>query len=132
MPSMPDTFDPADIHIDVVTTYLPRHSRPDEGHYTFAYTITISNHGTQPVQLMSRYWRITDSEESMQEVRGEGVVGEQPVIAPGASFRYTSGTNLATPVGYMEGAYYFIYGDEDLEFEAPIPAFSLHTPTSVH
>ncbi len=132
MPSNPDAFDPTNIDIDVVTTYLPRHSRPDEGHYTFAYTITISNQGDQPVQLLSRYWRITDSDEAVQEVRGDGVVGEQPVIEPGTSFRYTSGTNLGTPVGYMEGAYYFVFGEEEQPFEAPIPAFSLHTPTSMH
>ncbi len=127
-------FDPLSIAIEVITTYLPRHSNPEADHYTFAYTITIKNQGSESVQLLSRYWRITDADEQVQEVRGEGVVGEQPVIEPGASFRYTSGTNLETPVGFMEGAYYFILSDSPHsgEQEVPIPPFSLYVPGALH
>ncbi len=125
------------IEIDVVTTYLPDHSRPEDDQYTYAYTITIRNQGRETVQLLSRYWRITNAENQVQEVRGEGVVGEQPVIAPGGFFRYTSGATLTTPVGCMEGRYYMVVpGDGDSaptrRFEVTIPAFSLHTPTALH
>jgi ApaG protein len=132
-------FNPALIGIDVVTTYLPSHSQPEDGRYTFAYTITISNRGDVPVQLLSRHWIITDADSDVQEVRGEGVVGEQPVIAPGGAFRYTSGATLTTPVGCMEGSYYMVVREPmDLDpadlptFEVPIPAFSLHTPTALN
>jgi ApaG protein len=132
-------FNPDLIGIDVVTTYLPSHSQPDDDRYTFAYTITISNGSEVPVQLLSRHWIITDADNEVQEVRGEGVVGEQPVIAPGSSFRYTSGATLATPVGCMEGSYYMVVREpKDLDpgdlptFEVPIPAFSLHTPTALN
>ncbi len=123
----------------VVTTYLPGHSQPERDQYAFAYTITISNEGDVPVQLLSRHWIITDADNSVQEVRGEGVVGEQPLIQPGKSFRYTSGATLATPVGCMEGSYIMVSRDTDDQdfpanghFEVPIPAFSLHTPTALH
>ena len=123
----------------MVTTYLPGHSRPDHRQYAFAYTITISNGGEVPVQLLSRHWIITDADSGVQEVRGEGVVGEQPLIAPGNSFRYTSGATLATPVGSMEGSYTMIYRHDTQQapsaasrFQVPIPAFSLHTPTALH
>ena len=131
-------FKPSQVRIDVITTYLPSHSRPESNQYTFAYTITISNGGDVAVQLLSRHWIITDANNSVQEVRGEGVVGEQPVIAPGASFRYTSGATLATPPGHKEGTYFMVVRDDDEpleeapEFEVPIPAFSLHTPRALH
>ncbi|MEH6607795.1 MAG: Co2+/Mg2+ efflux protein ApaG [Halioglobus sp.] len=131
-------FNPALVGIQILTTYLPTHSRPEDDQYTFAYTITISNASDQPVQLLSRHWVITDANNSVQEVRGEGVVGEQPVIAPEQSFRYTSGATLQTPVGYMEGSYTMIIpeGEVDLTeqpaFEIPIPAFTLHTPTALN
>ena len=132
-------FNPSLVGVNVVSTYLPRHSNPDEGHFTFAYTITISNAGDLPVQLLSRHWIITDANDEVQEVRGEGVVGEQPVIAPGGSFRYTSGATLATAIGYMEGRYYMVVREpedtpvEDLPtFAVPIPAFTLHTPTALN
>ena len=132
-------FNPSLVGVNVLTTYLPSHSQPEEGHYTFAYTITISNAGDMPVQLLSRHWVITDADGDVQEVRGEGVVGEQPVIAPGEAFRYTSGATLATPVGCMEGSYFMVVREPmeidpaDLPtFEVPIPAFSLHTPTALH
>jgi ApaG protein len=132
-------FDPSLVSINVLTTYLPSHSRPEDDQYTFAYTITISNNGELPVQLLSRHWIITNADNEVQEVRGEGVVGEQPVIRPGQSFRYTSGSTLSTPVGCMEGSYTMVLRDPDRDdadaapgFEVPIPAFSLHTPTALH
>jgi ApaG protein len=132
-------FNPALVGVNVVTTYLPSHSNPEDGHYTFAYTITISNAGDLPVQLLSRHWIITDADDDVQEVKGEGVVGEQPIIQPGAYFRYTSGATLATPVGYMEGSYFMVVREpmevapEELPtFEVPIPAFTLHTPTALN
>ena len=132
-------FNPALVGVDVITAYLPDHSDPDEGQYTFAYTITINNGSDLPVQLLSRHWIITDADNDVQEVRGEGVVGEQPVIKPNSSFRYTSGATLATPVGCMEGTYYMVVRDPiDIDprelptFEVPIAAFSLHTPTALN
>lgn len=132
-------FNPSLVGIKVLTTYLPSHSRPEEDQYTFAYTITISNAGDADIQLLSRHWIITDADGEVQEVRGEGVVGEQPLIAPGESFRYTSGATLTTPVGCMEGSYYMVVREPaDVDpamlptFEVPIPAFSLHTPTALH
>lgn len=134
------TLNPALIGIATQTTYLPTHSRPDDDHYTFAYTITISNAGDVSVQLLARHWQITDALDRVQEVRGEGVVGEQPIIRPGSYFRYTSGATLTTPVGFMHGEYTMILHDDDrssapreqLAFEVDIPAFTLHTPTSLN
>lgn len=132
-------FNPSLVGIDVVTAYLPSHSRPHEHQYTFAYTITISNGSDVPVQLLSRHWIITDADNEVQEVRGEGVVGEQPVIPPQASFQYTSGATLSTPVGCMEGSYSMVVREpmdidpRDLPtFDVPIRAFSLHTPTALN
>ena len=132
-------FNPELVGVEVVTTYLPSHSSPEQDQYTFAYTITISNAADLPVQLLSRHWVITDANNEVQEVRGEGVIGEQPVIEPGSSFRYTSGATLTTPVGCMEGCYFMVVREpmevnpRDLPtFEVPIPAFSLHTPTALH
>lgn len=137
MPRTP--FNPSLVSIHVVTAYLPSHSRPEERQYTFAYTITISNDSDLPVQLLSRHWIITDADNDVQEVRGEGVVGEQPVIPPGASFRYTSGATLTTPVGCMQGSYFMVVREpmeidprELPTFEVPIRAFSLHTPTALN
>ena len=134
------TINPALIGIATQTTYLPTHSRPEDNQYTFAYTITISNAGDVSVQLLSRFWQITDADGDVQEVRGEGVVGEQPIIRPGRFFRYTSGATLPTPVGFMSGEYTMILFDEEratdpseqLAFEVDIPAFTLHTPTSLN
>lgn len=132
-------FNPSLVGVTVVTTYLPNHSNPEDDHYTFAYTITVSNAGDAPVQLLSRHWLITDADDDVQEVRGDGVVGEQPIIQPGASFRYTSGATLATPVGYMEGSYFMVVREpmevdpKDLPtFEVVIPAFTLHTPNALN
>lgn len=131
-------FNPSLVRVDVATAYLPGHSNPEGDQYTFAYTITISNDGNRPVQLLSRHWVITDADSEVQEVRGEGVVGEQPVIEPGGSYRYTSGTTMNTPVGFMEGSYFMVVRDagESVEtlnqFQVPIPAFTLHTPTALN
>lgn len=132
-------FDPELVRVHVLTTYLSSHSRPENGQYTFAYTITIQNTAERPVQLLSRHWIITDAVGSIEEVRGEGVVGEQPVIAPGDMFRYTSGATLPTPVGCMEGSYTMIVPveaevdpTEQPAFDVAIPPFTLHTPNALH
>lgn len=132
-------FNPALVGVSVVTTFLPTHSSPEEGHFTFAYTITISNASDLPVQLLSRHWLITDANEEVQEVRGEGVVGEQPVIPPGDSYRYTSGATLTTPLGYMQGSYFMVVREpmdvppnELPTFEVPVAPFTLHTPTALN
>lgn len=120
-----------DILITTVPHYLAEHSAPDEHNFVFAYTITIANHGADAVQLLSRRWLITDSNGKIIEVEGDGVVGEQPNIAPNAAFTYTSGVNLATPVGVMEGSYQFI-GQDGQSFAAPIPAFRLAVPNLIN
>ena len=132
-------FDPSLVGIDVNAAYLPNHSSPDDDQYTFAYTITIRNDSELPVQLLSRHWIITDADNEVQEVRGDGVVGEQPIIQPQESFQYTSGATLTTPVGCMEGSYFMVVR-EPMEidpqrlptFQVPVPAFSLHTPTALN
>lgn len=123
--------DSSAIKIDVATRYLPDQSAPAENRFVFAYTITISNRGGDAVRLLSRHWRITDANNRVQEVRGEGVVGEQPLIAAGESYTYTSGSMLETPVGTMEGSYQMI-GTDGLRFDAPIPVFSLAQPGALH
>lgn len=123
--------DGSDIQIDVVTRYLADQSAPAENRFVFAYTITISNNGSEPVRLISRHWRITDANNRVQEVRGDGVVGEQPLIAPGANYRYTSGAMLETAVGTMEGSYAMISASGQ-GFNAPISVFSLAQPGSLH
>ena len=119
------------IEVQVETKYLPEQSDPSEDRYVFAYTITIINRGPGAARLLSRHWIIDDAEENRQEVRGEGVVGEQPHLAPGEQFRYTSGTVLQTPVGSMRGSYQML-GDDGQMFEAEIPAFTLATPHALH
>lgn len=119
------------ILIDVETNYIRDQSDPDENRYVFAYTITITNNGSVPAQLISRHWIITDANNKVQEVRGEGVVGEQPHLSPGDSFRYTSAAMLETPVGCMQGEYQMI-ADDGVEFDAEIPAFNLSTPNTLH
>ena len=110
--------------VDVMPEYLPEQSDPDEGVYGFAYTITITNDGLVPAQLMSRHWLITDAIGKTEEVKGPGVVGHQPLLKPGESFRYTSGCRLRTPSGTMQGRYFCIAEDGE-HFEAEIPAFFL-------
>jgi len=119
------------ISVDVQTTYVDVQSAPDEDRYVFAYTITISNEGSIPAQLLSRHWIITDSNGAVQEVRGEGVVGEQPHLEPGESFRYTSGAIIKTPVGSMRGSYQMI-ADDGETFDAEIAPFSLSIPRTLH
>jgi ApaG protein len=119
------------VEVSVVTHYVEAQSEPAEERFVFAYSITITNNGSQPAQLMSRHWIITDASGEVEEVRGEGVVGKQPVLAPGESFEYTSGAILKTPVGAMQGAYTFI-GDDQTPFNVPIAAFSLSMPNLVH
>lgn len=115
------------IIITVEPYYLDEESEPGKNRYVWAYRVRIENKGSETVQLKSRYWRITDSRGRVQEVRGEGVVGEQPVLGPGESFEYTSGTPLTTPSGIMAGRYYMETVDgRGLEIE--IPTFSLDSP----
>ena len=115
------------IKVTVKPFYLEEQSSPTDNHYVWAYQVRIENTGGETVQLRRRHWRITDSAGHMQEVRGPGVVGEQPVLAPGESFEYTSGTPLATPSGIMVGSYEMeTRGGES--FEVAIPAFSLDSP----
>ena len=122
---------PHDIRIDIETTYVESESLPDEDRYVFAYTITIRNEGVVPAKLLSRHWVITDANGKVQEVRGEGVVGEQPHLKPGEGFQYTSGTMLETPMGTMSGSYQMVADDGSL-FDAPIPEFLLTTPRTLH
>ena len=115
------------ISIVVETTYLEEQSAPQSQRFVFGYTITIRNDGAVPAKLLTRHWIITDADGRQQEVRGEGVVGEQPRLKPGQGFRYSSGAVLQTPVGAMQGSYQMI-GDDGLQFEAPIPPFRLAMP----
>ena len=117
--------------VNVETTYIPSESDPSSARYIFAYTITIINNGEKPAKLLNRHWVITDSNGKVQEVRGEGVVGEQPYIKPGQGFQYTSGTMLETPFGVMHGAYEMI-GDNGENFDAEVKPFTLATPTLLH
>ncbi len=122
---------PYQIDIKVKTSYIEEQSVPEQERYVFAYTITIRNDGDIPAKLISRHWVITDGHGHSQEVRGPGVVGEQPHLAPGEAFEYTSGTVLETPVGTMEGSYQMI-ADDDTHFDAPIAPFTLSTPNALH
>ena len=119
------------IDVQVETQYLPEQSLPDQNRYVFAYTITIRNVGTMAAKLMSRHWVITDANSNVQEVHGEGVVGEKPHILPGEGFQYTSGTMLETPVGSMHGSYQMV-GDDGVRFDAPISAFTLALPNQLN
>jgi ApaG protein len=115
------------IHVAVTPAYLDDQSDPDEDRYVWAYTITIENRGTEPVQLLSRYWHIVDGKGRVDEVRGPGVVGLKPVIGPGESFEYTSGCPLETASGMMSGRYQ-MRAASGTDFEAEIPAFLLESP----
>jgi ApaG protein len=119
------------IQVEVETQYVKEQSLPDQDHYVFAYTITIHNNGSVPAQLLNRHWIITDANNRVQEVKGEGVVGEQPHLKPGEKYRYTSGTMLETPVGTMRGSYQML-ADDGVEFDAEIPAFTLSMPRTLH
>ena len=119
------------ISIDVETTYLDDQSEPREQRYVFAYTITIRNEGEVPAKLLTRHWIITDANGRVQEVRGDGVVGEQPYLKPGQGFRYSSGAVLETPVGTMQGSYQMV-ADDGQQFDAPIAPFRLAMPGVLH
>lgn len=120
-----------EIAVKVQTTYLPEQSDEALDRYVFAYTIVIINMGTVPAQLISRHWIIADGSGGVQEVRGLGVVGEQPLLKPGDSFEYTSGTAISTPVGSMKGSYQMV-AEDGLRFDAPIPEFILSVPRVLH
>jgi len=119
------------ISINVDTAYLAEQSDPSADRYVFAYTVTISNIGTVSAQLISRHWIITDAENLTQEVKGLGVIGEQPLLRPGEHFEYTSGTAMATPVGTMRGSYQMVAEDGN-KFDAEIPVFTLSMPRVLH
>ena len=119
------------IKIIVRPHYLEGQSKPEEGHYVWAYTITIENHGRETVTLRTRYWKITDAHGRVQEVRGAGVVGEQPTLKPGDSYQYTSGCPLPTASGFMTGAYQMQMSGGEM-FNVDIPAFSLDSPHEKH
>ena len=120
-----------EISIEVATDYVDDQSEPDVNRYVFAYTITIANRGNVPAQLLSRHWVITDANGKVQEVRGDGVVGEQPHLNPGEQFRYSSGAVIETPVGAMQGSYR-MKTDNGIDFDAPIPPFTLAVPGVLH
>jgi ApaG protein len=115
------------IAVDVETAYVEEQSDPRDKRYVFAYTITIRNEGGQPAKLLTRHWIITDADGKVQEVRGDGVVGEQPHLQPGQGFRYSSGAVLETPVGTMHGSYQMV-ADDGERFDAPIAPFRLAIP----
>jgi len=115
------------IEVKVVPRFLPERSSPENGYYFWAYTITLTNRGRETVQLKTRHWRITDAQGRLQEVRGAGVVGEEPVLKPGENFEYTSGVPLPTASGFMSGTYGMVSAAGE-QFDIEIPAFSLDTP----
>ena len=118
-----------DVHVE--PRYIEKESAPEEGRYVFAYTITISNRGTASATLRSRHWLITDANGDQREVRGAGVVGEEPCIEPNSGFRYTSAAVIATAVGTMQGSYHFEAEDGGF-FDVPIEVFTLQVPNVVH
>ena len=122
-------MDPAahKIRVDVETGYRDDQSDPKQDRYVFAYTITIRNEGNVPARLLTRHWLITDANGKVQEVRGEGVVGEQPYLKPGQGFRYSSAAVIETPVGAMQGSYQMV-ADDGAQFDAPIAPFRLAMP----
>ena len=119
------------VDITVASRYLEEQSAPMDGIFAFAYTITITNRGSVPTQLISRHWIIEDDTGTRREVKGLGVVGRQPLLKPGESFQYTSGSQLTTPGGTMQGSYFFVAEDGE-RFDAQIPAFLLNMPRTLH
>ena len=119
------------IDVSVTTRYLAAQSQPEQNRYAFAYTVTIVNNGELPAQLLSRHWVITDGDGRVQEVRGAGVIGQQPHIAPGASHTYSSGTVMATQVGTMQGSYQML-AEDGKRFDATIAPFRLAVPGALH
>ncbi len=122
---------PHDIAVSVATQFIDEQSKPQDNHYVFAYTITILNRGSVGARLISRHWVITDGNGDIREVRGEGVVGEQPLMRPGEGFEYTSGAILETSVGTMQGSYQML-GEDGTRFDADIPSFVLSIPRTLH
>ena len=122
---------PHAIEILVATRFLDDQSVPEDDRYVFAYTIRIRNAGTEPARLLARHWVITDAHGKVQEVRGDGVVGEQPRLEPGEQFEYTSGAVLETPLGTMQGSYRMV-ADDGTEFDAPVASFTLSIPRTLH
>ncbi|TCZ60918.1 Co2+/Mg2+ efflux protein ApaG [Roseicella aquatilis] len=124
-----------EVRVTVRTYYLADQSEPERGHYAWAYRVTIANEGRRAVQLLKRTWLITDAQGRTQRVHGDGVVGERPVLDPGESFEYTSGTPLSTPSGFMRGTYHMVVAETGEPFDVAIPGFSLdspHQPNAVH
>jgi ApaG protein len=119
------------IAVEVETAYIEEQSDPRDKRFVFSYTITIRNEGRVPARLLTRHWIITDANGKVQEVRGDGVVGEQPYLKPGQGFRYSSGAVIETPVGAMQGSYQMV-GDDGLQFDAPIAPFRLAIPGVLH
>jgi ApaG protein len=119
------------ISIQVLSRHLPEQSDPDRGVFSFAYTVRITNSGQVAAQLVSRHWIIRDGRGEVVEVKGLGVVGRQPLIEPGQTYEYTSGSQLATPVGTMTGSYFFV-AEDNHRFDAPIPEFALTVPRALH
>ncbi|MDI1230856.1 MAG: Co2+/Mg2+ efflux protein ApaG [Methylobacter sp.] len=119
------------IIVEAKPLFIEAQSSPDEDRYVFAYTITITNVGKIPAKLLQRHWLITDSNGKTQEVRGDGVIGEQPYLKPGESFRYTSGAMIETPVGTMQGDY-TMHSDDGDNFQADVPRFTLSIPRTLH
>ena len=119
------------IDIDVKPVYIAEQSDPLNNHFVFSYTVTIHNSGSFPARLLSRHWIITDGDGQVQEVKGEGVIGEQPHLQPGEGFKYTSGTFMNTPFGTMRGSYQMI-SDSGEKFNAEIPSFQLIAPNTLH
>ena len=119
------------IRVHVTSQYAAEHSQPQQNRWFFLYTIEISNESASTVQLISRHWVITDAENHVEEVRGPGVVGKQPVLAPGESFEYTSGCPLSTPFGTMQGTYQMVTTDGS-HFEVEVAPFALTEPYTVH
>ncbi len=133
VPENPEMIDkrPYAIAVTVQTRFLKEQSAPDENRYVFAYTINIANAGSVAARLLTRHWIITDANGKVQEVRGDGVVGEQPWLRPGDDFNYTSGAVLETAVGTMRGSYQML-ADDGRKFDAAIPEFVLTIPRTVH
>ncbi len=119
------------IDIKVLPAYIANQSDPENNHFVFSYTVTIRNNGSMPAKLLARHWVITDGDGLVQEVKGDGVIGEQPHLQPGESFQYTSGTFMNTPFGTMHGSYQMI-SDSGENFDAEIPAFQLTVPNTLH
>ena len=130
-PSMDEPSTEHRIRVDVATNYIEDQSNPVEGRFVFSYTITIRNEGPQAARLLTRHWIITDANGKVQEVVGEGVVGEQPHLLPGQGFRYSSGAIIETPVGAMQGKYRMV-DDQGEQFDAPIAPFRLAMPGVLH